>query len=159
MERNSCRLAAKDYAALAALLEDPQHEALEARTLIERKLADADIMIGSAIDARMAQIGSRLLFRINDSPAYERTLVLNATAAARAELPVTLPRGLALLGLIAGQSARVPGADASETVYLDAVLGDIQPPPRETGQVLSFARPVRRSQNPGTDDDPGPSAA
>lgn len=162
MERISCRLAAKDYAALAALLEDPA-EAAQARDLIARKLAEAEILLGTPPDAGVARIGSRVLFRINDSPVYERTLVLSSTAPLRAELPVTLPRGLALLGLAEGQSADVPGADAFETVFLDAVIAETGDPapslPRQAGAVIAFERRARRWQRQAPDDDPGPSAA
>lgn len=163
MERISCRIAAKDYAALSALLDDPASTDLDARDLIARKLAEADILVGSQPGEDVARIGSRVLFRINDSPVYERTLVLSSTAPLRAELPVTLPRGLALLGLAEGQSSEVPGADAFETVYLEAVFaaaGDgLPPPPRQAGAVIAFERRARRWQRPAPDDDPGPSAA
>lgn len=143
------------------MLDEPALVAPEARSLIERKLAEAEILLGIDLGENIARIGSRVVFRINDSPAYERTLVLNSRAATRADLPVCLPRGLALLGLAEGQTASVPGADAFETVYLDAVLdGARREPPRNTaGQVLPFQRRAQRWSRPDPDDDPGPSAA
>jgi regulator of nucleoside diphosphate kinase len=146
---------------------------------LRRKLGGATIVSPGEIAADIATLSSRVKFRVDDGDAEERTLV---TSHAEEILGLTLlawtSRGLALLGMSAGQQARILRLDGTpETITLEAVLyqpeahlrtngitaidGSSQPT-QSRGSTPALAHRLRRPPpvlvDPGGDDD-GPSAA
>lgn len=144
---------------------------------LRRKLEGATIVSPEEIPVDVATLSSRVKFRVDDGDAEERTLV-----ASHAEelLGLTLlawtSRGLALLGMSAGQQARILRLDGTpETITLEAVLYQPEaqrtngataidgssPPSKSRGSTPTLAHRLRRPPvpvDPDGDGD-GPSAA
>lgn len=189
MSTPTITLTAKDYAVLEGLLGNPREAFAGAAMLIRRKLHAAVPVFADDIASDVATINSRIRYRINAGRVEERTIV---AAAHESILGITLqlnsPRGLALVGLSAGQSIASTREDGAEEVLtLDAVLyqpeaerridpvaaiiADAMPasaPPNAVSHLSAFRlrRAGRslgqdRSHDHGHDngDDPGPSAA
>ncbi len=117
-------LSVRDFAALERLArlrlrpDDPISAALL------RKLDRCRVVRADAIGADVATLGSRVVFSADGGPPEARVLVLpTRTSAAGWTLPVTTPRGLALLGHAVGAVVPVAGEDGSvgETLHLLSV--------------------------------------
>jgi regulator of nucleoside diphosphate kinase len=113
---------------------------------LRRKLEGAMVVPPGEIAVDIATLSSRVKFRIDDGDPEERTLV-----ASHAEeiLGLTLlawtSRGLALLGMSAGQQARILRLDGTpEVIALEAVL--YQP---ESHQPAKAIRAVDNNRPPG----------
>jgi regulator of nucleoside diphosphate kinase len=173
-------LTPRSYALLEGLLHrlEPGSEVL--RAMLARKLAVADIVFAQEIGPEVATLDSRVRFRIDGGSTREGTLVWTPDRELPgAALPVTEPRGLALLGMRAGRTAAVPtGEGEVEHLTLEAVLhqpesarwpGPVEPPAGSPGQgalpaMVTSLRAVRarRAAARGRSldgDDPGPGAA
>jgi regulator of nucleoside diphosphate kinase len=116
-------LTVRDFAALerfARLCLQPDSPA--ARALLE-KLDQSRIMRTEAVAARIATLGSRVVFSTEDGQPEARVLVLRTRhTAAGWTLPVTAPRGMALLGRAAGAVVSVVRHDGdTERLHLLAV--------------------------------------
>jgi len=84
-----------------------------AATLIE-KLDQSAVMAADAVTAGVVTLGSRVVFSADGGPWEARMLVLPTQHAATGwTLPVTAPRGLALLGRPAGAVVTVRRGDGS----------------------------------------------
>lgn len=159
-----CHLTAKDSTYLNSLLNaKSQDEDLLA--LLRAKLAKANVMLDHAIDPRIATIDSRIEFSVGGGFTEERILTRDekGNGLARA-LPVTTPRGLALLGLKEGDvySFRKPNG-IIEPIRLIKVT--FQPEAAERGvhpgEVVDFhsrwMKTISGTANPPSDnDDMGP---
>lgn len=124
MSTPTITLTAKDYAVLEGLLGNPREAFAGAAMLIRRKLHAAVPVFADDIATDVATINSRIRYRINGGRTEERTIV---AAAHESILGITLqlnsPRGLALVGVSAGQSVASTREDGAEEVLtLDAVL-------------------------------------
>jgi regulator of nucleoside diphosphate kinase len=163
------QLTAKDHAFLEYLLHAAKDVPLY-HQLLERKLDMAVIVPAESLDPDTATIGSTIVFKVGGGSSEERVLTRHehmAGITAAVPLPVTTARGLALLGLRAGdlfalrtrggvveplqlESVRLPNAGASRRLRSDASL-------------VAFPSPVeaisRGSWPADEDDDPGPRAA
>ncbi|QPC43547.1 nucleoside-diphosphate kinase [Kaustia mangrovi] len=119
-----CRLTAKDFTLLERLLErTPGSGAARFRRLLRTKLSAATVLFRDDIDPRIATLDSRVVFNVDGGPTDTRILVLDGNRAMQgATLPVTTLRGLALLGLAAGDAVEVerPGG-GTERLRLEAV--------------------------------------
>lgn len=169
MTSASAHLTAKDSAYLKSLLtaKDQDEDFLE---LLRRKLDNANLLLDHTIDRRIATIDSRIEFSVGGGFTEERILTRDdkGNGLARA-LPITTPRGLALLGLKEGDvfSLRKPNG-IIEPIRLIKVL--FQPESAERGDtegaVVDFHPRWMKSlsgsgRTPGDNDDagPGPGAA
>ena len=144
--------------------------------ILDRKLRGARVVLRDDVPANVATLNSRVRFRVDGRDPETRILAYERlTSPIGLFLPVTTARGLALMGLCAGQSFVVPGGDGTEEeILLEAV--EYQPeaakrardaiqrtPPHRP--VLTLIRgalsgtPERMRVGPGGFDDPGPSAA
>lgn len=163
------QLTAKDHAFLEYLLHAAKDDPLY-HQLLERKLEMAVIVPAESLDPDTATIGSTIVFKVGGGSSEERVLTRHehmAGITAAVPLPVTTARGLALLGLRAGdlfalrtrggvveplqlESVRLPNAAALRRARSDASL-------------VAFPSPVeaisRGSWPADEDDDPGPRAA
>ncbi|EYD76668.1 GreA/GreB family elongation factor [Rubellimicrobium mesophilum DSM 19309] len=172
-------LTPRTFALLEGLRQqlDPGQDIL--RVMLSRKLEAATIVFAPEIDPQVATLNSRVRFRIGAGSADERVLVWGADGKLRdATLPISVPRGLALLGMQAGRSAAIPTVGGEvEHVVLEAVLDQpeaarsagatapiVQPASRASGAVVTSLSTARMRRGAILDrtacgDDPGPSAA
>ena len=145
------QLTAKDHTFLQYLLHATKSDPLF-HQLLQRKLDMACVVRPDMLDPRTATIGSTITFRVGGGSAEDRVLTRHENMAGdflAVPLPVTTLRGLAMLGLKAGDlfALRTPSG-VIEPLRLEAVR-------------LSDARrqPELALHGPEDDDDPGPRAA
>jgi len=167
-----CRLTTKDYAILETMLERCGEPNGPYAALLKRKLSGAGIWLSADIPPDVVTINSRVLFRVNDAPAQTRIVAQSPVSGVVGMLlPVTTPRGLALLGLAEGESIALEEPERPETT-LTVVEVSYQPeaahreaqrlrqPPRPGLRlVYSAATPADTAAGDWEGDDPGPSAA
>ncbi len=173
-------LTPRTFALLEGLLHqlEPSQDIL--RLMLSRKLERARIVFAPEIGSDVATLDSRVRFRIDAGSVDERVLVWGPDRELySATLPVSVPRGLALLGTHVGSTVPAPTLDGEvEHLTLEAVL--FQPEsirsadsadaglahhrertPRAVVTSLCAVREQRgaiRGRSP-TSNDPGPSAA
>lgn len=179
MQRDSaCHLTTKDVSILEGLLdalESGGHASAQIVHLLRRKLSHAQVSFREDIAPCVATINSRVEFRADDGPVQASMLTFGGeNALPGAALSVSTLRGLALLGLMEGQSITIDRPDGlSEVLRLeriihqpefarrakaDAKVADMLAFP--TSRVrAAFSRNKQRTPVDGSDDDPGPSAA
>ena len=178
---NAC-LTEKDFAILEAMLARLQALGDPLAPLMERKLADAVIVPSAEVDVAVATLNSRVAFRVDARPLEERTLVRHEERGAIGHgLPIDTRRGLAILGMVAGQTADVARRGGGhETIRLEKILyqpeatrhaaqGVAAWPRRERPTLVlvhnadNDCRPLggtgKTRQERTDDDDPGPTAA
>jgi regulator of nucleoside diphosphate kinase len=125
-----------------------------AQALLE-KLDKARILRVETIAADIATLGSRVVFSVDDGRPEARVLVLPAQhAAAGWTLPVTTPRGMALLGRAAG--ATVTAARHDGTTERLHVLDVIHQP--EAAAATAAAAMRGEGDRPGRTALPHPAA-
>ncbi|GGB05900.1 hypothetical protein GCM10011491_37480 [Brucella endophytica] len=176
-----CQLTTKDFSILEVLLERDAHHDEAFLRLLRQKLSVATILFQDDIWPDVATINSRVGFTVDGNRTDNRILAYGDDGAVPGlTLPVTTIRGLALLGLTAGETIVIERSDGgSEEVRLDKVchqpqanrkdrLNQQTPTNATLGQqssVLAFeARRKPTPVNPEPridpdDDDPGPRAA
>ena len=111
MPNNPCMLTTKDYTILEVMLErclgldDPM------RPILQQKLHNAVVVFADDIPATVVTLNSRVAYRVNGGPAETRIVAHDDVRGLVGRvISITIPRGLALLGLAEGQSFRVLGA-------------------------------------------------
>lgn len=178
MSDDTCILTTKDLTILEIMLERCMGQDDPLRPILKRKMDGALVMFRDDIPENVATLGSRVTFRVNGGEPDSRIITSEAmTSPIGLYLPITYRRGLALLGLAAGQEFVLRNADGEERIMLEEVL--YQPEAakrRQRAEAMAdqhaFARPALRlvhdsgSASPGPAfvragrfDDPGPSAA
>lgn len=118
-------LTVRDLALLdRLLLLQPQRKGAIATAMIE-KIGRSQVLPDDAPAPDVARLGSRIVFSIDGNPPEARVLVLPIwQVAAGWALPVTTPRGLALLGHGAGTEVAAPrSCGASERLCILSVAG------------------------------------
>lgn len=174
-----CRLTFRDWAILRAMLDRRAADDPLA-VLLRRKLSACDIVSGEDLAPEMVTLDSRIVFSVDGGPAHTRVVVrAEAAGSVGLNIPVTAPRGLALLGMSRGETRMVEREDGSaETVRVEDVLFQPDaakwsarrrsPDSRHRRPVLTLVHSAERAlpssaalQYPrgGGNDDPGPSAA
>lgn len=167
-----CQLTAKDLSVLEGMMDrlkaQSQADSAMAR-LLSRKLAAARICLRDDIDPRIATINSRIQFRIGGGSIETCVLTHGGeNALPGTALPISSLYGLALLGLMEGDTIAVEGADAkSDVLHLVRVLHQPEAARlrnHRTGLRLIHGAQTRHSRageiSAGPDDDdPGPYAA
>lgn len=140
------QLIAKDHVYLESLLHAQQWDANFSQ-LLRRKLEDAEVVLPELLDPRTSTIDSKITFSVGGGSSEHRVLVRNEkTTGPGLPLPVTTLRGLALLGLRAG-----------DIFALKTPSGIIEPLRLEA---VSHPTPWESRRRPSPDnDDPGPRAA
>jgi regulator of nucleoside diphosphate kinase len=177
-------LTIKDCSILEALLErSVGHDEAYLR-LLRAKLSAARVVFPAAVAPEVATINSRVDFTVDDGPADNRILIHGRDSAFPGlTLPITTLRGLALLGLTAGQIISIARQDGRrEEIRLNRVahqpeagrkaescqsprLGTDFVPEEQSSVVLLSSRRRQAPTEPVAlaihreDDDPGPSAA
>jgi regulator of nucleoside diphosphate kinase len=162
-----CVLTTRDYAMMEDLLDSDARLGEGVAALARRKLAGAMIVFPDDVPPDVATVNSRIAFSVGDRAAETRVLVRDAGhRVTGAALRVDTLRGLALLGLEAGEHMVLERPDgSSETLRLDAVIHQPEAAARMLAErnVVSLDGRFRRKAAPaiagGGDDDPGPHAA
>jgi len=179
-----CFLSTKDFTALETLLEHEAYREDAFLRLLRNKLSTATVMLREDMEPDIATIDSRIDYVIDGRQSDSRILVLGREhALSRFSLPITTLRGLALLGLVAGDTitaarpeggieelhlervAFQPEADRKERL-LDRSASKSEARDSSGASVITFS--ARRKPAPAAtgdgplppdDDDPGPRAA
>lgn len=178
----TCQLTTKDFAILETMLERLTATGDPLVPMLRRKLSSATVVFSDEIDPGVVTLNSRVVFRVDGGPADTRIVVQGTLRGfVGLTIPISVPRGLALLGLSAGDEAVIdcPGGPI-ETLVVEDVLfqpeaarhGHQQEPaepvvPERRFPVLVYSngspapigggRKIRHTVPDG--DDPGPSAA
>lgn len=179
-----CQLTTKDFTILEVMLERCLGQDDPLRELLRRKLDNATVMFRDDIPANVVTLSSRVAYRVDDGPAETRIVAHDEMRGmVGSVLPISNPRGLALMGLAEGQTITIRRADGTaEKITVQEVV--YQPEaakreaeglrsggrPRKGGPILRLVhrsddlppRPIRVMPMPpfdGGPDDPGPSAA
>jgi len=181
-----CFLSTKDFTALETLLEREAYREEAFLRLLRSKLSTATVMLQEDMGPDIATIDSRIDYVIDGRQSDSRILVLGReNALSRFSLPITTLRGLALLGLLAGDTITVARPEGGvEELHLERVAFQPEadrrerlldrPPARPEhdgpssnagASVIAFpgwrkpAAAATGDELPPDDDDPGPRAA
>lgn len=179
-----CFLTAKDLTILEVLLDRRINKDEYFLRLLRQKVSAITVVFQEDIGPQVATINSRVDFTVDGQLSDNRILVYGGKDAYPGLcLPITTLRGLALLGLTAGETIVVERSnDRTETISLDAVVYQPEADRRnrlhqqsfsEAGTTTDVGLPVvslasRRKAVPPhriaepidpDDDDPGPRAA
>lgn len=170
-----CLLTSKDFSILDVMLERCLGLDDPLRPILQRKLADATVVFHDDIPADVVTLNSRVRYRIDDKPSETRIVSHGEMRGLVGSfLPVTHPRGVALLGLAVGQSFALERREQGvECVHLLDVIYQPEASRREKAMLSGTAsrlRLVHSSEPPSPPrdqpatavpgyDDPGPSAA
>jgi regulator of nucleoside diphosphate kinase len=185
MSTQACRLSTKDYTILEVMLDRHAGRDETLTAILREKIAGALVMFRDDVPPEVVTLGSRVAFQVDDGPTDTRIVAQDDVGGAVGSLlPITNPRGLALLGLGEGQSITIPRRGGGvEILTVEEVV--YQPesakreavrqrqaassPVRPLGPVLRVVhssdtmpeKPVKKVMAPADDgfDDPGPSAA
>lgn len=179
IEQNACILTTKDLSILETMLDRCLGRDDPMAPLLRRKIDAAQVVMRDDIAPGVATLNSRVTFRVNARPSDTRIISHDPMRGlVGLFLPVTAPRGLALLGLSEGGVFTLPASDGgTETVRLERVLYQPEAARREKEAMARLATPAARRSalrlvhDAGCDrpvlaragvhdcDDPGPSAA
>ncbi len=176
------RLTTKDCTILEIMLDRCQDKGSPTAMLLRRKLDNATVLFWEDMPADVVTLSSHVTYRVDDGAAETRIITHDEMRGmVGSVLPISNPRGLALLGLSEGQGMSIdrPGG-TRETVTAEMIAYQPEAAKREA-QRLGYpqaggpatARPpylriVARSDVPAAarpgpgesgHDDPGPSAA
>ena len=119
-------LTTKDFTILEVMLERAIGRDETIRAILQRKIARATVMFRDDIAADVATLNSRVAYRVDDGPQETRIIAHDdMRGLVGSILPITNPRGLALLGLSAGQSMMWTARDGRrhELSVLDVTAG------------------------------------
>lgn len=171
-----CQLTTKDFAIVKTMLDRLAWSGGPLVDLLRRKLASAQVVFSNDADADVVTLNSRVVFSVDGGSPHTRVVTQGPMEGmVGLTIPITVPRGLALLGLRKGQSIAIEcGRGAAETIRVDDILYQprFQSEPDAAEQVRRFPMLVFSSDSPrplgvpkkirqtsGGGDDPGPSAA
>ena len=163
----SLQLIAKDHIYLESLLRAQQRDT-DFSQLLRRKLDTAEVVLPEMLDPHTSTIDSEITFSVGGGSSEQRVLTRDEKATGPGlPLPVTTLRGLALLGLRAGDifALKTPGG-IIEPLRLETVSHPANwrhQRPRKTTSVVAFPSLSATAGGPvsvsSDDDDPGPRAA
>lgn len=179
---SKCQLTTKDFAIVKTMLDRLAWSGGPLVALLRRKLASAHVVFSNEADADVVTLNSRVTFSVDDGAPHTRIVSHGPMDGMVGQIiPITVPRGLALLGLRKGQSIVVDcGRGSTETIRVDEIhyqpeaarpgittpVGDTETSGRrfpvlvfssDEPQSLGVPRKIRHTSRNG--DDPGPSAA
>jgi regulator of nucleoside diphosphate kinase len=182
MPHNPCLLTTKDYTILEVMLERCLGLDDPLRPILQEKLKSAVVVFADDIPSAVVTLNSRVSYSVNGGPAETRIVAHDGIGGLVGRvISITVPRGLALLGVAEGQSFRFRdgGRDGvGETVTVREVAYQPEAARREaetmnhpavppfpglrlvhsSADAPAAARKTATRYNPAPDD-PGPSAA
>ena len=179
MTQETCILTTKDFTILEVMRDRCLGRDDPLAPLIKRKIDSALVMFRDDIPDNVATLSSRVSFRIDGRDPDTRVISHDRMRApVGLFLPITTPRGLALLGLAEGQEFRMVNYEGvEERIVLEKIHYQPEAARREKeamsraspaarrGPVLRLVhsaasdRPALAAVGPDGFDDPGPSAA
>jgi regulator of nucleoside diphosphate kinase len=166
----SLQLISKDHVYLETLLHAQQRDTPFSQ-LLRRKLETAEVVLPELLDSQTATIDSQITFSVGGGSSEHRVLTRQEQDRApgpAVPLPVTTMRGLALLGLKAGDIfALRTESGIIEPLRLEKVIQPLQwslGRQKKDKSVVAFPPPTAAMRHPAPttgpeDDDPGPQAA
>jgi len=179
-----CLLTTKDFTILEVMLERCHGTTDPLVPILRRKLDEATVVFREDVPGDVVTLNSRVTYRIGDSPAETRIIAQEKMhGMVGLLLPITNPRGLAMLGLSEGDTETVLRADGvEELIHVQAVVyqpeaarreatklglpdAEEAAPPRPQLRIVhsvdapTVTPPTIRRPPSGGWDDPGPSAA
>ena len=139
----TCQLTTKDYTILEVMQERHLGDDDTMSEILHRKVSSALVMFRDDIPPTVVTLSSRVAYRVNDGPAETRIVAHGEMRGLIGMLlPITNPRGLALLGLAEGQSMTIPKADGSlETLTVQEVVYQPEAARRERIKLACGADP------------------
>jgi regulator of nucleoside diphosphate kinase len=177
MSEDACILTTKDFSILEVMFDRCLGRDDPMAALLRRKLDAALVVFRDDVPGNVATLSSRVTFSV-DGGAHETRVISHdrMTWPVGLFLPMTHPRGLALLGLVEGQEFRLTGHDGRrERVRLEKVNYQPEAARRESElarspEIPPGNRPALRLVagslrgepalvGPDGFDDPGPAAA
>ncbi len=179
MSAESCILTTKDFTILEVMRDRCLGREDLLAPLLKRKLDSALVVFRDDVPANVATLSSRVNFSVDGGELDTRVISdRSMSAPVGLFLPISNPRGLALLGLIEGQECCFTDREGVERcVMLQQVLYQPETVRREKDAMNELPRPAPRRPvlrlvhsaggavrqpapvGPGGFDDPGPSAA
>jgi regulator of nucleoside diphosphate kinase len=175
-----CLLTTKDHTILEVMLERCLGLDDPLRPILQKKLRKAVVVFADDVLPTVVTLNSRVAYRVNGGAAETRIVAHDEIRGLVGRvISITVPRGLALLGLAEGQSFHIRGRDgAGETVTVEEVAYQPEAARREAERLVNPAKPpfpglrlVHSSDDVPAEvrkaptryvlspDDPGPSAA
>lgn len=179
---SKCQLTTKDFAIVKTMLDRLAWSGGPLVALLRQKLASAHVVFSNEADADVVTLNSRVTYSVDGGAPHTRIVAHGPMDGMVGQIiPITVARGLALLGLRKGQSISVDcGRGTTETIRVDEI--HYQPEAAQPGiaspegrpdpsarrfpvlvfsadepQALGVPGKIRHISTNG--DDPGPSAA
>lgn len=136
------QLTTKDHAILETMLARHAATGGALVPMLRDKLSSARMVSSDRIDRGVVTLNSRVTFRIDGGPADTRIVVRGTLRGfVGLTIPISVPRGLALLGLSAGDEAIIDCAGGpAETLLVEEVL--FQPEATRYGRRQGPAMPI-----------------
>ena len=146
MPHETCILTARDFTMLEAMLGRCQGTGDPMRGLLSRKIESASVVFDDDVSPDVATLSSRVTFTVDGREPDTRVLSQDSvTSPPGLFLPITTARGLALLGLSAGQAFSLAKPDGGEErIVLEAVLYQPEAAKREKDALAKLATPAAR---------------
>ena len=150
-----CQLTTKDYTILEIMREQAFGDDDLMRSILGRKLSNAIVSLRDQIPANVVTVGSRVTYRIDDRPAETRIVAgddFHGLSGLLPVVPISHPRGLAMLGLAEGDKVTLrPHDGPAETVAVLEVVHQPEAARRDTRRREERMLPVpgRASRIPG----------
>ena len=167
MAMTTCRLTTKDFAILETLLERKRALGDPLAAVLEKKLANASVVLIGSVDPDVVTINSRVTFRVDGKAAETRTVIQNeARGVVGGSLSMTTPWGLSLLGMTEGETEQIRVVKVlfqPEAALRASVARPSRPRLRLVYSANSVVPPLgavaEMRQTEGKDDPDGPTAA
>ncbi|HEU4985550.1 MAG TPA: nucleoside-diphosphate kinase [Rhizobiaceae bacterium] len=122
MSETACILTTKDFTILEVMLDRCKSTDSELAGLLRQKLNEARVVFREDVPDDVATLNSRLIYRVDGGPTNTR-IISHALMGSPVGLflPITNPRGLALLGLSEGQVFERGTPEGLESILLEKV--------------------------------------
>lgn len=179
MSTDACILTTKDFTILEVMHDRSLGADDPLKPILRRKIEAATVMFREDIPADVATLSSRITFSVDGRDPDTRVISHDRmTSPVGMFLPITIPRGLALLGLAEGQEFVLTDGDEGEVrILLQRVHYQPEAAKREKDALARISPLVQRKPalklirgayydeprfaplEVGGSDDPGPSAA
>ena len=111
MSNQACILSTKDHTILEDLYDRYRGRGDPLAFLLRRKLESAVVVFREDVPENVATLNSRVRFSANRDGAQTRIISYGTLQPVGMYIPITSPRGLALIGLSEGEEFRIPYRD------------------------------------------------
>ena len=133
-----CQLIAKDARILQAMLTERCGREGLLESLLREKLSTAKVVQPQEIAPGVVTLYSRVRYRVDGQAATTRIVIRDAAQeVVGATLPITIPRGLALLGLAEREMATFSAmTGVTETIHIEEIVYQ----PQAAGRLMAANR-------------------